>query len=313
LATVLSGAAFAGILDSVAGAVLGLSTRKLRAAYSGNCFTLRRSSDNAEADFGFLANGDLDTAAITAWLAGANAFVKVWFDQSGNAYNFSQATSANQPQLILSNINSKPGPRFNGTSQHLKTATLVSSALAGTAFAVVRMTSALKDNESVLSSYDEASATRFVNLKALTATVAPVIQYAQNNNGTVDDLRGDTSLSAATPYVMTWQSSGTLISMRVNATGQTIAVQTGGNNGDWYGDTSARDNFIVGARQSSAGVGLYMKGDIPEVLLWDTALSAGNVTTIEESEADYFGVFLASLFDWDYDSGSASTVFTYTS
>ena len=56
-----------------------------------------------------------------------------------------------------------------------------------------------------------------------------------------------------------------------------------------------------------------MKGDIPEFLLWDTALSAGNVTTIEESEADYFGVFLASLFDWDYDSGSASTVFTYTS
>ena len=43
------------------------------------CVRLRRSSDNAEMDFGFTASGLVDTAAIDTWLGGANAFVVTFY------------------------------------------------------------------------------------------------------------------------------------------------------------------------------------------------------------------------------------------
>lgn len=77
-------------LDTTAGAASALSFKKLRTAYASNCCQLRRGNDDDLKLFGFV-NDRLDKAAVEAWaVAGAgdgNAYMREWYDQSGNAKN----------------------------------------------------------------------------------------------------------------------------------------------------------------------------------------------------------------------------------
>lgn len=112
---VLSGGGYIGLLDLVPSAAAAYSVaRKLRAAYTGSAIRLRRDSDDAESDFGFTGAGLLDTAAITAWLAGANGFVKTLYDQSGNGRDATQATTTAQPTYGGSVIGGKPAYTGDG-------------------------------------------------------------------------------------------------------------------------------------------------------------------------------------------------------
>lgn len=113
-------ASFVGALDGYSNIVAAYSVRRLRSAYTGNALILRRSSDNAELAFGFLANGDIDAAAITAWLGVANGLVTTWYDQSGNGRHVVQATADNQPLYVASGPNSKPTLRFDGINDRLR-------------------------------------------------------------------------------------------------------------------------------------------------------------------------------------------------
>ena len=79
---------------------------------------LRRDSDDAEMDFGSIANGDLDTTAIATWLGGANGFVVTVYDQVGSN-NLTQATAGNQPTYTASGQNSKPVMTFDGSADYM--------------------------------------------------------------------------------------------------------------------------------------------------------------------------------------------------
>jgi hypothetical protein len=107
---------FVTILDSLSAAsAAAFSTRKLRSAYAGACMNVRRSSDNAAQDIGFV-NGALDTASLLAFVGANNGFVTTWYDQSGLGNNATQATAVNQPQIVASGVvttaGSKPALKF---------------------------------------------------------------------------------------------------------------------------------------------------------------------------------------------------------
>ena len=74
--------------------------RRERRIYTGNAMRVRRSSDNAEADIGFTANGDLDTSALQAHVGSGDGFITTWYDQSGNGRNAAQTTPAAQPRIV---------------------------------------------------------------------------------------------------------------------------------------------------------------------------------------------------------------------
>jgi hypothetical protein len=65
----------------------------------------------------------LDESALTTFCGVGNGFVTTWYDQSGNARNATQATAANQPQIVSSGVvilqNTKPSVKYNGTSTKL--------------------------------------------------------------------------------------------------------------------------------------------------------------------------------------------------
>lgn len=85
-------------LDGVANVQGAYSLRRLRTAYTGPLVRLRRSTDNAESNFGYVSGtGLLDTAAIAAWLGAATGYATTWYDQGGGGFNLTQTTAANQP------------------------------------------------------------------------------------------------------------------------------------------------------------------------------------------------------------------------
>jgi hypothetical protein len=69
------------LLDQYPDAQAAYSVRRLRASYEGPALRVRRTSDNAEQDFGFTQAGTLNQAAIENWLAGADGTVVRWYAQ----------------------------------------------------------------------------------------------------------------------------------------------------------------------------------------------------------------------------------------
>ena len=79
----LRGSDFTGFLNDFSGASIGLSLQLLDVNYNGKCIRVRRSSDDAELDIGFL-NNVLDTASLLDFVGSGNGFVTTIYDQVGN-------------------------------------------------------------------------------------------------------------------------------------------------------------------------------------------------------------------------------------
>ncbi len=122
------------LLDQYSGAAAAYSLRKVRCAYSGSLIRVRRSSDNTESDIGATSNGDLDTAALKAFIGTGGSddgAIVVWYDQSGNANNATQSTGGSQPLIMDNGVilrqNTKPIIKFDGSSDYFVIGSEISS------------------------------------------------------------------------------------------------------------------------------------------------------------------------------------------
>lgn len=93
-------------LDAFATPAGAYSFRKLKSTYSGPAVRIRRASDNAELDIGFVGyvpglGSPIDYVAANSHCAATSCFVKTWYDQSGAARDLVQATAANQVPLLF--------------------------------------------------------------------------------------------------------------------------------------------------------------------------------------------------------------------
>jgi hypothetical protein len=102
------------LLDNYSGAAAAYSLRRIGPSnYFGPAIRVRRDSDNTLRDIGFTSDGQLDTVGLLDFVGvTGSGFVNTWYDQSGNGRDATQATSANQPRVILSGsidlLNKKP-------------------------------------------------------------------------------------------------------------------------------------------------------------------------------------------------------------
>jgi hypothetical protein len=93
------------ILDQLGvSAAAAYSLRQVRSAYTDPTIRVRRSTDNAEADIGFTASGDLDTTTLLTFVGSGNGFVTTWYDQSGNGRNATQTDSNRQPRIVSNGV-----------------------------------------------------------------------------------------------------------------------------------------------------------------------------------------------------------------
>ena len=118
----LNGSGFIGVLDALPAAQFAVSYRRLTGNYSGNCSQVIRSSDLTSQDIGFVANVE-DTASLLSFVSANDGFRSVWYDQSGNTRDASQATQASRPRIVssgtLDTLGGVPAPVFDGSDDFL--------------------------------------------------------------------------------------------------------------------------------------------------------------------------------------------------
>jgi len=110
---------FTGLFDTYSGADAAYSLRRLSSTYEGSAIEVRRDSDNATQDIGFV-NNELDVTTLDTFCSGTNGFVTTWYDQSGNGNDATQTTASNQPKIYdsVSGVieeNGKAAIQFDGS------------------------------------------------------------------------------------------------------------------------------------------------------------------------------------------------------
>lgn len=267
-------------LDTYTNAAVAYSFRKLRAAYAGSAVRIREDGGNTEADIGFDANGDFDTAAAASHIGANNGFIVTWYDQSGNGDDATQATAANQPAYVASGINSKPSLSFTATSsQSLKTATDAVS-IGGTVlscFAVAYMNSGTDTYGRLVSFLASGQTNDYDN-----AGSAPVILRNvgsqvwgayRNNIGLFDG--GSLTYGTALSMASIWD--GTNHTNYANGTGGTAEASSG----TWGSTGTVR----IGTDPAATD----WDGQCAEIILWAVDQTA-SVSGIYGNHSTYWGV-----------------------
>jgi hypothetical protein len=109
------------LLDLYPGATAAYSLRRLDQNYTGYAVQVRRISDNATQNIGFV-NNEFDSAALIAFASNTTAAVTIWYDQSGNGNNLTNATALEQPKFTI--VNNKYALSFTASNgQRLISAT----------------------------------------------------------------------------------------------------------------------------------------------------------------------------------------------
>ncbi len=281
---------FAKPVDSVAGASAAFGLRKLKAAYAGSAIRVRRSSDNTEKDIGFDTLANLDVPTLMNFVGTDSAYVKTWYDQSGNGYDASQTTAANQPRIVNAGVldtqAGRPALYFNGTATYMTTGTTMSITGTGaTALAVVNMDSATPAYGRVMSgkangdANDDASTTSacFFCRNNGSGVISGFRQNASQGSITVSGVYGQVAQ-------MTALYDGTNNTLRLNGVAGTSVASSGnfGINQLWIG----ADPGLAANRR--------WKGYQSELILYPTALTAAsptdNLQTVEANQMAYFNV-----------------------
>jgi hypothetical protein len=109
------------LLNLFPGASAAYSLRKLDTTYAGSAIQVRRTTDNATQDIGFV-NNVLDLTALTTFLGANNGAVSIWYDQSGNGRNLVNAIAIEQPIVYAGGpviFNGAPYFKLDGVDDRL--------------------------------------------------------------------------------------------------------------------------------------------------------------------------------------------------
>jgi hypothetical protein len=257
---------FVGLLDTYPNAAAAYSVRKLRAAYTGSAIRVRRSSDNTEQDIGLTALGNLDTTTLTSFCSGTNGFVTTWYDQSGNANDATQATAANQPQIVSSgsvlNVNSKPSLQFDGTNDEFSLSSTI--------------TTSIYSNFVVLKKTGTGSIVIPLGLANGQLTGAWSDGNLYENNGQF----------VSVPY--TNDSNQNLFSVIKN--GDTLSDFSATQNASTLGSYTGSPFTSITTDRLGARSGTYSDGNIQEIVLYSSNQSS-NRTGIRTNINSYYAVY----------------------
>ena len=110
------------LLDSFSDVATAFSLRQLRGAFTGSAITVQLASGSTNG-IGFNSGYTLDTAALSTFVGSSSAYVKSFHDQmagstsqnTGGAYDVSQSTLANMPQIA--SVNGLETLVFSGSQQ----------------------------------------------------------------------------------------------------------------------------------------------------------------------------------------------------
>jgi hypothetical protein len=257
--------------------------RKLNTTYTGSLIQVRRSSDNTTLNIGFTSCGDLDTTALKTFVGGSSAFISIWYDQSGNGRNASQASLTAQPQIINAgqihrNPANKPCLFFDGGDRLTHTFVLTTQP-ASTSFIFNATATANPGTELFGWGANSGGGTRYGCWLDASSTV----RLGAENAGA--GFVGTTSLSANTWYLATQvlpSSNLTSLQQRLNGISQTMTnINSPANMNITFGE------FSIGS-VPGAGLAHAFLGFIGEISYYPSAINITRRALIESNQSNYF-------------------------
>lgn len=261
---------FTGLLDDYPNAAAAYSIRKLRADYTGALLELRRSDDNALKEFYPDANNEFslnseDGAGTTVaeWVGLNDAFVRTWFDQSGNANNAQQTSASSQPKIINSGAlileNGKTALSFNGSN------VLFSSTI--TPFAILTFSCVVAPTTTGKFIFDSRTGANSNSLSTFSG-----IRLFNNTTGI-------TQIDTLAQNLYSGLSNGASSLLRRNTNQVTGSIGTNTMNG-----------FTLGDVAGSAVPGLKLIGTAQEYIFYSNDNSA-NISGIETNQNEFYSIY----------------------
>ena len=290
---------FSLLLDGLNSAAAAFSLRKLKSSYSGSAVQVRRASDNATQDIGFV-NNELDTASLNTFCSGTNGFVTTWYDQSGNGKDTTQSTLNRQPKIYDSStgvilLNGKPsiewdsavGGGTNGMS-------LIHSNLPGsTSYSISSVFSAVEPSlytTKLLSIGPDAQTSGVWYAINLPGSAFEWVDgdtgFAGNgyNNASGPSIIGDSRIipdSITTQNLLTTVLSSSNAKMFKNGSEISYRIQRTGN---CYNTTA---NMIIG---NSPNFVNKMNGRLQELIVWQSD-EVSNIATINSKINTHYSIY----------------------
>lgn len=201
--------------------------------------------------------------------------VSSWPDASGFSRDFAQGTSASQPTYRKDGANGKPFVQFDGSNDHLSLA--YTSAINGSNLTIFTVYTPFDESSSatdgILTSKSSSAGYGIRYNGSVDATglgfvtSGPTLNELDSDDGTSStlEIRGD-------PAITTAKISAGDIDLRLNGT------QVATNSGTYVPLGSG--NAYVGADFASS-LQNYFKGDIYEIIVYNSALSNDNIELVE--------------------------------
>lgn len=278
------------LVDTVTvSAARAYACRKVVLAYAGSALRVRRSSDNTEQDIGFATGGDLDTTALLAFAGAGSAFVKTWYDQSGNARDLTQSTNSAQGRIVnagsLETVGAKAAVAFTGASYYSGTQAGMYAAGSMSLLLVLNAPTQTGTIGRVISeSSTSSNSPQYAPLTVASATGARAAAFVRNDANTsqlTDSGGAPPDLFNSASHQGSTVDSGSSISQFTDGS----AAKT-----DNYTRTGTFTvtTFGMGALVRAA-VGSFFTGSIAEYVVWHSALSSTNRQAGEANQKSYYG------------------------
>ena len=257
-----------GPLDIASGAAACFSLRACDAALANGttkAINIRRASDNATTDIDILSSGYLDTTTAASFCASTTCYVDEWYDQTGNGYNLTQASTTAQPELVLSGgpTASLPYISCNGSSQYLLSGSITGINQPFTFSAVSERTGAFTTSQAIFSAYKGSGAL----LQYPSAGGNKLELYAGSGSGIGLSTGGFWHATEAL-------ANGASSTLMVDGVAQSLSVSTGVISSNALGVCANNDSA---ARQ-------FLTGNLYEAILWPSNVVTNYGGQIDESQ-----------------------------
>jgi len=273
-------------LTAATPSAIALSTRLLSTSYSGPAFRIRRSSDNELRDVYFDGSGTISLTSqvsvagggpatattLGTWIGANSGFVSIWYDQSGNGRDATQATNTRQPRLInaggIDLKNGRPAVRHLASGQNFLS---VSTAVLSTNFWSINAVESLDGG---------------ANQRMLSGQGNWLLGFWNGNEQSFYFQGGavgtyNSGVAATTNnqiYSSIGQGASNALAFR---NGTSFSAQGGGV------PSSPPTTLLTSSYQTTSE---FSNGTIQEITVFSNAITAAERSTIECNQGSYYGI-----------------------
>ena len=263
----------APLCDLVPTCKVAYGVYRLKSSYTGYAFRVVRASDSAIQDIPFDVNGFANWGLVDTFCSTTTCTIPTWYDQSGGAFDLTQATVGNQPRIYNGIVGNTRAISFDGhnAQRSMSNTSVTFTDRLNISILVVATTAGSGSN----------AGNTFLDIGNPTAKFTVFSNPSTSSNLAYNAGSGQTlnaPLRAATPTAFMFvDTAGTVTAQQNNL------LTTGAGTAT----SSAATGILVGGTTLVGYPGRY---DAAAYVVWDSALSSANQQNAMQSIYQTVGI-----------------------